>query len=74
MSAVCPEGMSSALLESRAGAAECAGLICRNGGSAIFIGNGGDGGDGTGTPRLGAAWENRTPDLFITSELLYRLS
>jgi hypothetical protein len=22
----------------------------------------------------GAAWENRTPDLFITSESLYRLS
>jgi hypothetical protein len=54
MSAVCPEGMSSALLESRAGAAECAGLICRNGGSAIFIGNGGDGGEGAGTGSGGA--------------------
>gem|GEM_PF-6895213 len=25
-------------------------------------------------PHVGAAWGNRTPDLFITSESLYRLS
>lgn len=25
-------------------------------------------------PTYGAAWGNRTPDLFITSESLYRLS